>query len=107
MANYHNSFAQPVGFPVPEWKECQMPTLSMISGSWCRVEELDAEKHTKDLFNAYLKNYDYSDWTYLQDGPFDSIEEFECWLKQAITGNDPVFYAIIDLKTEKAVGICA
>ena len=107
MANYHNSFSQPVGFPVPEWKKCQMPTRSMISGSWCRVEVLDAEKHKKDLFNAYLKNHDYSDWTYLQDGPFDSIEEFECWLKQAITGNDPVFYAIIDLKTEKATGICA
>jgi len=61
----------------------------------------------EEFFNAYLKNYDYSDWTYLQDGPFDSIEEFECWLKQAITGNDPVFYAIIDLKTEKAAGICA
>ncbi|GIT06407.1 MAG: hypothetical protein CM1200mP30_00370 [Pseudomonadota bacterium] len=56
MANYHNSFAQPVGFPVPEWKECQMPTRSTISGSWCRVELLDAETHTKDLFNAYLKN---------------------------------------------------
>ena len=105
MANYHNSFAQPVGFPIPEWKECQMPTLSMISGRWCRIEELDAEKHTKDLFNAYVKNHDDSNWTYLQYGPFDSIEEFECWLKQASTGNDPVFYAIIDLKTEKATGI--
>ena len=83
MANYHNSFAQPVGFPVPEWKECQMPTRFSMSGSWCRVELLDAETHTKDLLNAYLKNYDYSDWTYLQYGPFDSAEEFEIWLKKA------------------------
>ena len=107
MAYYQNSFEQPIGFPVPDWKECQMPQRSMISGNWCRVEGLDAEKHTKDLFNAFFYKNDDSDWTYLRYGPFDNIDEFECWMKQASTGIDPVLFAIIDLKTEKATGICA
>lgn len=106
-AYYQNSFEQPVGFPVPDWKECQMPQRSSISGNWCRVEGLDNEKHTKDLFKAYLKNHDDSEWTYLRYGPFDSIDEFESWIFKASKGNDPVFYSIIDLKTEKAIGICA
>ena len=107
MANYNNSFEQPVGFPVPDWKVCQIPPRSTVSGNWCRVEGLDVKKHTKDLYNAFLKNNDDSNWTYLRYGPFESLDQFECWLKNSVTGNDPVFYAVIDLKTEKATGICA
>ena len=48
------------------------------------LEGLDNETHTKDLFNAYLKNHDDSDWTYLRYGPFDSIDEFESWIKKQV-----------------------
>ena len=33
--------------------------------------------------------------------PFDSIDEFESWMKKASKGNDRVFYSIIDLKDRK------
>ncbi len=107
MAYYHNSFEQPVGFSVPDWKDCQMPQRSMVSGNLCRVEALEPEKHTKDLFNAFVEKSDGSEWTYLSYGPFNSLDVFESWIKQVSKENDPVYFAIIDLKTEKPTGICA
>ena len=84
-----------------------MPQRSMVSGNLCRVEALEPEKHTKDLFNAFVEKNDGSEWTYLSYGPFDSLDVFESWIKQVSKENDPVYFAIIDLKTEKPTGICA
>lgn len=43
-------------------------------------------------------------WTYLPYGPFASPEELAAWIKSVETGEDPQFFAIIDLKARRAVG---
>ena len=50
-----NSFEQPIGFPVSDWKQCTLPPRTAMSGKWCRVEILDPEKHAEELFAAYVK----------------------------------------------------
>ena len=77
---HQNSFEQPIGFPVSDWKKCDLPPRTAMSGEWCMVEILDPEKHTEDLFQPYMTNQNDADWTYLPYGPFDQIEDFHAWL---------------------------
>lgn len=105
MESLLNTHGQPIGFPVAEWKECPLPPRSIVSGTWCRLEALNTEIHAEDLFDAYVKNPDHSNWTYLQYGPFDRFEDFKSWLKQDCSGKDPFYYVVIDTQTQKAVGL--
>ena len=61
-----NSFEQPIGFPVSNWKQYTLPPRTAMSGKWCRVEILDPEKHAEELFAAYVKKRNDQDWTYLR-----------------------------------------
>ena len=46
-------------------------------------------------------------WTYLPYGPFDSFESFKAWMKDICAGPDPLPYAIIDLRSNRVVGLAA
>jgi len=39
--------------------------------------------------------------------PFDSLESYVAVIRSVSSGNDPLFHAIIDSKTDKAVGIAS
>ena len=99
----HNNFGQPVGFLVEDWKICDTPSATPMNGNWCRMEILNPEKHTEDLFQSYMTNQNDSDWTYLPYGPFDQIEDFHAWLNTIYDESDPFFHAVIDLNTQKAI----
>ena len=107
MSEYKNKLDQPIGYPVEEWKPRPFPPRTAMAGKYCRVEALDADKHAKDLYTAYVEDTDGRIWTYLPYGPFDQFEEYLAWLKKTCLGNDPLFHAIINLKTEKAIGVAS
>ncbi len=46
-------------------------------------------------------------WTYLSYGPFATFESYRAWMDNTCQGSDPLFYAIIDKKTNKAVGVAS
>ena len=60
-----NAFGQPIGLPVEHWTERARPPRSPMVGRYCRLEPLDAERHARDLFEAYSDAHDERDWTYL------------------------------------------
>ena len=39
--------------------------------------------------------------------PFESLDSYRTWIEQYCCGNDPLFYAIIDLANGEAVGIAS
>jgi len=98
---HQNSFEQPIGFPVSDWKECALPPRTAMSGKWCMVEILDTEKHAEELFAAYVNKRNDRDWTYLPYGPFDRFENYLKWMKNACSGKDPLFHVIKDAITQK------
>ena len=69
------------------------------------MEILNPEKHTEDLFQSYMTNQNEANWTYLPYGPFGQIESFHAWLNKIYDERDPFFHAVIDLKTQKALGL--
>jgi len=110
MTQQKNNLGQTIGSPLRDWQGCQSPPKTIIQGNYCRVEVLNIEKHAEDLYHAFAKDQDHSNWTYLPYGPFDGVDgfdEFKAWMNSTCRGEDPLFHTVIDLKTNKAVGIAS
>ena len=79
-------------------------------GTYCRLEPLTADQHAADLFEVFAghNNPGHNDlWTYMPHGPFESAAEFRDWVLSCEAVTDPLFYAIIDVTTEKATGVAS
>ena len=76
-----------------------------MEGRFCRLEPLDPAWHAEDLFAANQLDKDGRNWTYLFVGPFGDFASYRAWLEQVAKGDDPLFHAIIDKSTSKAVGV--
>ncbi|WP_421877436.1 GNAT family N-acetyltransferase [Pacificispira sp.] len=107
MTQHHNEFGQPVGFPVSNFRPAELPPRTPMSGRVCRVEPIDPDRHAADLFAANRAAPDGRYWTYLPYGPFETLEDYRVWMDKACLGDDPLFHAIIDQATGKAVGVAS
>jgi RimJ/RimL family protein N-acetyltransferase len=102
-----NSLGQPIGEVVPNWKPPPHPARASLSGRFCRLEPLDAKVHAAQLYAANALDPSGKNWTYLAYGPFESLEAYMAWMDRNSAGNDPLFFAIVDLQTAKAVGVAS
>lgn len=107
MAECKNELGQLIGFPMTDWKACEHPRGAVMTGRFCRLEPIDADLHTADLFNAFGKDQDARNWTYLPYGPFRSEAELRGWIDSTCLGDDPCFFAVIDLASGKAAGVAS
>jgi len=99
-----NQHGQTVNDIVPDWKGAQVLTRTPLSGRFCRLEPLDAQRHAADLFDAYAMGDD-SDWTWLASTQPASVEATAHWLIGKVMDDGLVPYAVIDVNTERAVGL--
>ena len=76
-----------------------------MAGRFCRLERLDVARHGRDLYEAFATDTTDAMWTYLAVGPFADWPSCEAWLTSIAPAQDPMFFAYIDLKTGRAVGI--
>ena len=60
--------------------------------------------HAVDLYPLIQGNDNAHVWTYMFDGPYHSPELFQTSITTKSQSTDPLFYAIIDNTTQKAVG---
>ncbi|WP_296660417.1 GNAT family protein [Paraburkholderia sp.] len=102
-----NEFGQPIGEPVAGWTPRERPADVTLTGTWCRLEPLDAARHADELDRAFRAAPDQRNWTYLSAGPFDTSEDYRRYAEGAARSTDPKHYAVIDLKTGRAVGTLA
>ena len=102
-----NELGQPIGEQVPDWQGCHRPGREPLSGRYCRIEALDPQRHARDLFDANARDADGRMWTYMAYGPFAGAEVYLAWAAQSAASQDPLFHAILDQSTGKAVGVAA
>jgi RimJ/RimL family protein N-acetyltransferase len=102
-----NRFGQPIGFPVEGWSARPFPPRTPMVGRWCRVEPLDVARHAAELHEANLDDPEGRNWTYLSSEPFRDLDPYRAWLAKMSAGDDPLFHAIVDAQSGKAVGIAA
>ncbi len=107
VTQHTNEYGQPIGFSVPDFKPPAWPGNEPMTGRTCRVEPINPDRHAADLFAANRTAPDGRFWSYLPYGPFDTLEDYRSWMDSACLGEDPKFHAIIDLATEKAVGVAS
>ncbi|XOV85782.1 MAG: GNAT family N-acetyltransferase [bacterium] len=107
MTSQTNEFGQPVGPALPHWQGACLPPRTTMSGRLCRVEPLQTEIHATDLFRAFSKDTQGRLWTYMSYGPFATQAQFTAWVDAASRQTDPLFHAIVDETTGKALGLCA
>ncbi|MCI1900636.1 MAG: GNAT family N-acetyltransferase [Enterobacter sp.] len=99
-----NQHGQIVNDIVPDWKGARVLTRTPLNGRFCRLEPLDAHRHAADLFEAYALGDD-SDWTWLASTQPESVEATTHWVIVKAMDDELVPYAVIDLRTERAVGL--
>jgi RimJ/RimL family protein N-acetyltransferase len=102
-----NHLGQPIGFPVADWSPRARPPRSPIEGQYCRLEPLDGARHGAELFRANREDREGRIWTYMPYGPFETLEAYRDWIETDCRGDDPLYHAIIDLRTGTAVGVAS
>lgn len=102
-----NSLGQPVGSPLPNWCPPVRPGREVLSGRFCRLEPLDAERHAEALFTAYAAEPTGSLWTYLPYGPFADAAAYRAWMERHWLGADPLFFAVMDASGDEVLGTVA
>lgn len=102
-----NNFGQPIGETIQHWKSASLPAKTMLEGRRCKLEPLNIDEHAEYLFSALVNENTDDSWTYLPYGPFDSYAAFLKWLKNFALTNDPFFYAIIDKKMDRPLGLAS
>ncbi len=102
-----NQHGQPIGEAVPHWQGAKCPEKIALAGRFCRLEPLNADKHSADLYAAFTLDRAGKLWTYMPTGPFHSEAEVRTWVARNASLDDPLFYAIVDKQTAKAVGVAA
>jgi RimJ/RimL family protein N-acetyltransferase len=104
-APHTNALGQPIGPPLPHWQKRPLPPRTAMAGRFCRVEPLVPERHAAELFAANALDRDGRNWTYLSVGPFERLDAYRAWLEEASRGSDPLFHAIVDAASGRAVGV--
>lgn len=104
MSTLFNEFQQPIGAPVPGWTPRPHPERISLQGRYCCLEPLDADRHALDLYQAYAQAPDHRDWTYMIYGPFEDAASYHAHAVVAAKSEDPLHFAVIDLRSGRAVG---
>lgn len=107
MPQRTNALGQPIGEPVPDWTPRPRPPRTPMQGRLCRLEPLDAATHAAALHDAYAADRDGRNWTYLPYGPFESAEAYVSFVAKMQAHDDPLFFAIVDLATQRPVGVAS
>ena len=102
-----NAFGQAIGHPVPDWQPASRPSGRTLHGRYCRLEALDPQRHGAELFAANALDKQGLNWTYLPYGPFATLGLYLEWLQEKANCRDPLFYAVIDLASNQAVGLAS
>lgn len=92
--------------PLLDWQPVAIPAHQPLDGQYVRLEPLDPARHGDDLWQALQgPDSDSALWDYLPYGPFSERAAFDAWLGGHAASRDPLFFSVIDLSQQRAVGL--
>lgn len=97
----------PLGVPVPGWQARPRPPRTAMMGRCCRVEPLEIARHAADLHDAGRDDPTGRNWTYLSSEAPPDAASYRAWLERMSAEDDPLFHAIVDATSGRAVGVAA
>lgn len=89
-----------------DWQPRPLPQREPLAGRYVRLQPLDLAAHGDELWLA-LQGPDCDPllWDYLPYGPFPERTAFDAWLAANAASSDPLFFAVLDLASQRAVGL--
>lgn len=97
----------PLGQPLPGWQPPPVPPREPMEGRFCRLEPLDPVRHAEQLFAANSLDSANRMWTYLNYGPFATLDSYLAWLVPMSQKSDPQFFAIVERTGGRAIGLAS
>ena len=101
-----NQLGQPIGDSVLAWRPPPPPPRTPMVGRYGSLAPLDPAAHAAGLFDAFAEDREGRNWTYLLAEPFDSLDRYRAFLEAHATGDDPMFFTILD-RAERPVGVAS
>ncbi|HWE60227.1 MAG TPA: GNAT family protein [Chloroflexota bacterium] len=89
------------------WTAARVPAHAVLAGATVRLEPVNPHRHGKDLFAAARDGRDPQLWDYMSVGPFADEQAFAAWLATTVTSTDPLFFTVVDARTERASGMAS
>jgi len=86
------------------WSARPRPERRTLPGRFVRLEPLDPARHSDDLFAASSAPGAEERFRWLVERPPESRGEFQGWLDRVAPSEDPLYYAVVDQGTGRAVG---
>lgn len=102
-----DDWGQPIGPDLSDWSPPPAPPRLTLAGRYTAVVPLHPERHGPQLLEAFATDPDQRRWTYLPYGPFESWSSFREWLEGVARELDPLFFAVVDLESNAAVGLAS
>ncbi len=94
-----------LGRVVQGWTEPKRPNEHVLLGKYARLELLNADAHAAEIHRA--NSMDDEIWDFLPYGPYTSAAGYHRWVRDAIAGGDPVFYAVKNLESGHFEGVAS
>ncbi len=83
----------------------ERPQRVTLKGRWVTLAPLDAHKHAVSLYDGSNGEPERERvWTYLFDGPYATLQDFRANLETKARSEDPLFFAVIDNASGRALG---
>jgi RimJ/RimL family protein N-acetyltransferase len=82
----------------------ERPQRTTLPGRIVTLMPLDADAHADALFQQVEGPHNDHLWAYLWDGPYTDAKSFRADLRLKSQSEDPLFYAIVDNGSQRAVG---
>lgn len=99
---------QPLGQPVVFSPAARPNPATVLRGTRVLLRSPQAEDDAKPLFEAsHLPTGDPRIWTYMYDGPYDSVEVFAAALAEKAASPDPQYRTIVQVGDRLPVGLCS
>lgn len=89
--------------PDLKYPGAKAPPKAPIDGSSVRLEPIDPARHVADLYE--LSKGDDTIWNYMGYGPFADAGAMRTWLDGCAASPDPLYFAIVDKASGRAVGM--
>jgi RimJ/RimL family protein N-acetyltransferase len=89
---------------LPDWAGAPRPDRVALDGQYARLEPLDPNRHSSDLYEAAVAPGAEDRFRYLFEAPPPDRAAFDAWLAKSSASSDPLFFAVIDKTTGRAEG---
>ena len=96
-----------IGEIVTDVTPALLPRRETLQGRFVSIEPLDPSTHADALFEGTHGDDRDELWRYLFDGPFADRSSFDAQLRRQSSSDDPLFFAIVDRASGRAVGQAA